>query len=367
VDGFLQKLTRTPSLTKLLKYKVLFHVPRGFFIVEQMFLFFFVLVLVVGEIHLHQTHRRGVVGPLFGVSGVLKLQDYTRISHDTYYLSKQPHPHDKRRLVHGYAFLNLHRTTERRHQYHSHNGGTPTLIHRDKHHHFHRNLTTHESSRSALVASTHPRQKRSAPNEELPTCTGPISDGTAWRTSRGYYVHSQNRNGLSSAFITDALQRAGDAWHCGTARYEKLIEGPLLGIVDGASGETINLAAPDGVNEVGFASIRGHPGTVAVTLVWGQFDGPLEEREIVEFDMVFDGENYSWGDGGVNRSVMDLQSIATHETGHSYGLDDIYDGACNDVTMFGTSVEGEIDKRSLANNDLGGLSLLYGPLAPRKN
>lgn len=275
--------------------------------------------------------------PPLGVSGVLRLQDYKRISHDTYHLGRKRHPHHKDRFVHGYAFLNLHS-----------NAHTPVATRRDKHHHFQRNLTTHESHlhASKLYAS-------------LPSCTGPIAEGAAWKTSRGFYLHTQNRNGLTSAFMAAAIQRANDAWHCGLNEFEKLISGPLLGVVDSSSGTAINLSEPDGRNEVGFAEIQGHAGTVAVTIVWGVFDGPVGARSIIEYDMIFDGTNYSWGDGASNRSVMDLQAIATHETGHSLGLEDIYDSSCYDVTMYGTSSEGEIGKRSLSPRDLAGLSLLY--------
>lgn len=284
-----------------------------------------------------------------GVSGTIDLQSYTKISHDTYYLSRKRHPNKPDTFVHGYAFLNLHRNTRAKLP-------SANLIHRDKHVHFKRNLTTHESPRSNVHA-----KKIYA---ELPSCTGPIAEGTSWKTSRGFYLHTKNRNGLTTAFIVEAIQRANDAWHCGTNEHEMLIEGPLLAVVDASSGQAINLNEPDGVNEIGFAAISGHPGTVAVTIVWGIFDGPVADRAIIEYDMLFDGTNYAWGDGSVDRSVMDLQAIATHETGHSYGLDDIYDTSCADVTMYGTSSEGETAKRTLEPRDLQGLSLLYGPLAP---
>lgn len=290
----------------------------------------------------------------YGVSGVLRLNEFTKISHDTYYLSRKRHPHKANHFVHGYAFLNLHRSALAHHTSTSAVGQPPTR--RDKHHHFKRNLTTHESPASHI----HGRQLYAG----LPSCTGPISDGTAWRTSRGYYVHTKNRNGLTPAFIVDALQRANDAWHCGMHRFEKLVEGPLLGTIDSSSGATININEPDGANQIGFASIQGHVGTVAVTIVWGIFDGPLYQREIIEYDMLFDGDHYAWGNGALRSDVMDLQAIATHESGHSLGLDDIYDRQCDDVTMYGTSSEGETAKRSLESRDLQGLSLLYGPLAP---
>lgn len=285
-----------------------------------------------------------------GMSGILKLQDYTKISHDTYYLSRKRHPQNPDQFVHGYAFLNLHTNARK-------NLPSAKMIHREKHDHFQRSILSHESA--------HPIDSKRL-GQSLPSCTGPISDGTSWKVSRGYNIHTQNRNALTSAFIIDAIQKASDAWRCGTSDFEKLIDGGLLSVIDGSSGEVIDLEQPDGLNEIGFASIQGHPGTVAVTIVWGIFDGPIPQREIIEFDMIFDGDHYGWGDGGANPNVMDLQAISTHEMGHRYGLDDIYDSSCSDVTMYGTSGEGETQKRSLHSRDVEGLSYLYGPLAPTK-
>ncbi len=57
---------------------------------------------------------------------------------------------------------------------------------------------------------------------------------------------------------------------------------------------------------------------------------------------------------------MDWQNIATHETGHGLGLADVYQNACNQVTMYGYSTEGETIKRDLATPDITGLQKLYG-------
>lgn len=279
-----------------------------------------------------------------GLSAVLDLSKHKRISPDTYHVGRRQHPHKKDAFVDGYAFLNLHRRASSAHK-----------IHRDKHHHFKRNLTTHEH----ISSHTQHRELYAS----LPTCTGPIAEGAAWHLARGYQLHTLNRNGMTKQFVVDAVQRANDAWSCGMNTFDRFVLGPLLGVVDESSGTVINTNEPDGVNEIGFASIQGHEGTVAVTIVWGVLDGPLQDRVIVEFDMIFDGEHYQWGDGAVDRSKMDLQAICTHETGHRLGLDDIYDAQCSDVTMFGTSAEGEIDKRTLTQKDIGGLSFLYGLLS----
>jgi predicted Zn-dependent protease len=57
---------------------------------------------------------------------------------------------------------------------------------------------------------------------------------------------------------------------------------------------------------------------------------------------------------------MDLQNIATHETGHGLGLDDVYQKTCSAVTMYGYSDYGETQKRTLETPDIVGLQMIYG-------
>ena len=71
-------------------------------------------------------------------------------------------------------------------------------------------------------------------------------------------------------------------------------------------------------------------------------------------------ESFAWGDADVGgQSVMDLQNIATHELGHSAGLADLYETACNQETMYGYGTEGEIIKRDLNPGDITGIQKLY--------
>jgi len=100
------------------------------------------------------------------------------------------------------------------------------------------------------------------------------------------------------------------------------------------------------------------PGVIAVTNVWGYFGGPINTREIVDFDILFNSD-FSWGDGGLNSSKMDLANIVTHELGHGWGLGDIYQNNCSKVTMYGYSQEGETIKRTLEPDDIVGIKKLY--------
>ena len=96
-------------------------------------------------------------------------------------------------------------------------------------------------------------------------------------------------------------------------------------------------------------------GVIAVTTVWYN----PATKTIVEFDIEFDTD-YTWGDATSDVTKMDLQNIATHELGHGVGLADVYETACNAVTMYGYSDYGETQKRTLEIPDVTGLRTLYG-------
>lgn len=99
-------------------------------------------------------------------------------------------------------------------------------------------------------------------------------------------------------------------------------------------------------------------GVIAVCRTWRDSIG-----NILEYDIMFDTD-FSWGDcaaiGEDCTEKMDLQNIATHEIGHAFGLLDLYQKPCGEVTMFGYSWYGDISKRDLAPQDITGLQSIYG-------
>jgi hypothetical protein len=114
-------------------------------------------------------------------------------------------------------------------------------------------------------------------------------------------------------------------------------------------------SSADGRNEYSYGDYPQN-GVIAVTRTFYT----RYTKEIVEYDVMFDS-NFNWGDAKANPAVMDLQNIATHETGHGLGLSDIYNTGCSAVTMYGYSSNGDIEKRSLELSDILGLQKMYGP------
>ena len=68
--------------------------------------------------------------------------------------------------------------------------------------------------------------------------------------------------------------------------------------------------------------------------------------------------DFDWSDSG-EAGKMDFENIATHELGHSVGLDDLYNSGCSAETMYGYASEGETNKRTLELGDITGVSELY--------
>ncbi len=122
--------------------------------------------------------------------------------------------------------------------------------------------------------------------------------------------------------------------------------------IDGGSTD-VKKSRYDGVNLIAFGSASG---AIAVARTW-YWTGT---GEIAESDIIF-SKNLDWsitdpnaGDcAGVDRTY-DVQNIATHEFGHQVGLNDLYDKAYQDLTMYGYGTMAELKKDSLGTGDING-------------
>lgn len=263
----------------------------------------------------------------------VSFHQHKKIAADTYYLGKFQHPRHRLKEVEGYAFLHNH-------------ADSPSA------------KSAPSTSKSVYFGrssgNSTERRKRQAP-----VCWSPIAVGAVWKTSLGYYVNARNNQGLSSRFIVSSLMSATDAWNCALRFKNRLVIGPLLEVRADLSGSDINTRGPDGSNVVGFGSIDGHAGSIGVTILYGIFTQDAALNEIVEFKMLLDSQHYTFGDATVRGDVIDLLSTMTHEMGHAFGSEDIYDPDCSEVTMFGLATGGEFKKRTLEESDFRGVQTLY--------
>jgi hypothetical protein len=186
---------------------------------------------------------------------------------------------------------------------------------------------------------------------KTPTCYKLL--GVKWKSLPiNYVVHPD-----VEAAVPRAILASTETWDAATSK-ELFNENYT---VDPSANWDIDY--PDGRNEYSFGNYP-EEGVIAVTVVWSGIPIGGKGRQIIEYDVLFDTD-FNWFDCTqtsctAENKGMDLQNIATHETGHGVGLDDVYDTACSEVTMYGYSTYGEIKKRDLETPDIIGLQKLYG-------
>lgn len=184
--------------------------------------------------------------------------------------------------------------------------------------------------------------------EEGSDCYGFLSKEAKWRNIEPYIVNPSNNSGLTDTFILSNLEEDIVKWETAAGTN-------ILGS-DSNTSETLTADTenPDGKNEVYFGSIE-ESGAIAITIVWGVFRGKPSDRRLVEWDQV----DFGWSSSG-ETGKMDFENIATHELGHSVGMDDLYEDKCSEQTMYGYATNGETKKRTLEAGDITGIKELYG-------
>ena len=174
------------------------------------------------------------------------------------------------------------------------------------------------------------------------TCYTLMAKGAKWKTTESYITGQ----GIDPVITETSL----NAWDSEVS-FDVFGPRDVNGIVDGPDD-----VSPDGKNEVEVQNL-GSSSTIAYTIVWGIFSGPPRQRELVEWDAVFN-TYYQFGDANVDPLVMDYQNIATHEFGHSLGLSHPAE-TCTEETMYAYAGFGETKKRTLEAGDIAGVNKLY--------
>lgn len=190
------------------------------------------------------------------------------------------------------------------------------------------------------------------------TCYGFLASGAKWKgAAEPWFVNSAN-SGLDGATVFSILTNDMALW-------EDAADGKVNGVrtfdilgngTPTTSALSAETSAPDGMNEALFGNLN-DMNTIAVTTVWGVFGGPERNRQLVEWDQVYNTQ-YSWATDN-SQNAMDFQNLSTHELGHAFGLSDLYQSGCATQTMYGYGAAGETQKRTLESGDIMGISTLY--------
>lgn len=180
-------------------------------------------------------------------------------------------------------------------------------------------------------------------------CYSTYGKEVKWKTTPDYVIDTTNNSGMTGDFVTNTFSKSVNTWDGEVDM--NLNGGHTTGPTDW-DGDT-----PDGRNEISFGSYSDN-NTIAVTVIWGYFSGRPQDREIIEFDILFNNY-FTWGNADSDSTLMDFENIAVHELGHGFGLEDMYESECSEVTMYGYSSEGEIKKRNLEPDDIEGINKVY--------
>ncbi len=152
-------------------------------------------------------------------------------------------------------------------------------------------------------------------------------------------------SGVSVATAVSALQASYNAWGGGA---------PNINVATSTSSVT----KPTANHSYNLMWGRTSGSSLAVTYTWQWTSGEIES------DTIF-GDQFTWRDLGAESdgcyenagNVYDIANIATHEFGHTYGLD--HPAAARFETMYAYGYSGETLKRSPASGDVAGINSLY--------
>lgn len=193
---------------------------------------------------------------------------------------------------------------------------------------------------SDLGFATHYTHQRPSGSDDaaLTDCASTANKLAPWRWTSPYAATASSYDG-----ILDASARTWDT-ATGTTILESI-----------SFGASAIAGKQDFVNQHDWVFL-GAGGTIAVTTTWYS----LSSGVAVESDARYN-TYYAWSTDG-SAGAMDVQNIATHELGHTFGLDHPKGSPAkiSCLTMYAYGDFGETRKRTLGDGDLLGLRKKYG-------
>jgi hypothetical protein len=191
-----------------------------------------------------------------------------------------------------------------------------------------------------------------------PSPTHPFEVSYNWSGHKWFtmpFTWYLNQNGAPGCAIGDvawALNVAYDAWECASDADHTY----------GGTTTRDGSAHGDGWSVQYWSTTPwADPNLIAVATHWYI----IATGEIVEADIHYNGADWSWSIGG-SPTTVDIQNIATHESGHTIGLLDLYGAADSEKTMYGIAGNNQTLKRTPTVSDIEGVEYMY-PHAGRCN
>jgi len=201
------------------------------------------------------------------------------------------------------------------------------------------------------------KKDKNGGGDETVSCFEFIAKGAKWNQPEDYLLDPSNGDSLAESYVIAKIAQSMSDWETEAANPIFGVKG--VGDIDGA-----DTSSTDGKNEIFFGSIA-NEGALAVTIVWYERGGPPSQRDIVEYDMIFDDDDYRWANVGqpsetdlVATDAFDFWGIAAHEIGHAAGMDHP-NNSCIEETMFASATNGETKKRTLHDGDKAGILDLF--------
>ena len=173
--------------------------------------------------------------------------------------------------------------------------------------------------------------------ELMTDCTATGYSFTGWRWNVAENFYNEGGAGISASTAQSIFSASGNRWDNQDAFNMYGSQGTSSGTVPSANG----------VNLFDWGDLASN--VIASTWTWSSSGIASESDARYNTD-------FGWSSSGA-AGKMDLENIATHELGHTFGLGHSTSGTC--LTMYPSGSLGETQKRSLGDGDIRGIQARY--------